>query len=76
MNTKAFRSTLFLAFWLLCPWAFSQPAYTPVGKLNAVLEQAKNTFDKDKVFVKTDKDIYSPGEKIWFYAQVYNALTQ
>jgi hypothetical protein len=76
MNTKVFRSALFLAFWLLCPWAFSQPANTPVGKLNAVLEQAKNTFDKDKVFVKTDKDIYSPGEKIWFYAQVYNALTQ
>jgi hypothetical protein len=35
-----------------------------------------NETAKTKVFIKTDKDIYSPGEKIWFKAEAYNTITQ
>lgn len=41
----------------------------------ALIEQA-NDFPKSKVFLKTDKDIYASGEKIWFKAEIFNCLTE
>lgn len=41
-----------------------------------ILKEQAATFPKSKVFVKTDKDVYAPGEKIWFKAEVFNCLTE
>ena len=45
-------------------------------KLSEVLQKAAVNFPKSKVFLKTDKDIYAPGEKVWFKANVLNCLTE
>lgn len=49
---------------------------TPIDKLAGALASNAPDFPKSKVFVKTDKDIYAPGEKIWFKAEVLNCLTE
>jgi hypothetical protein len=45
-------------------------------KLQEVFDKGSSDFPKNKVFVKTDKDIYCPGEKIWFKAEAFNCLTE
>lgn len=45
-------------------------------KLSEVLSKGAVDFPKSKVFIKTDKDIYAPGEKVWFKANVLNCLTE
>ncbi|MFA9389351.1 MAG: carboxypeptidase regulatory-like domain-containing protein [Prolixibacteraceae bacterium] len=45
-------------------------------KLTDTLGVASTDFPKSKVFLKTDKDIYAPGEKIWFKAEILNCLTE
>ena len=45
-------------------------------KLQEQFEKGKVDFPKNKVFIKTDKDIYCPGEKVWFKAEVFNCLTE
>ncbi|MBP7506931.1 MAG: carboxypeptidase regulatory-like domain-containing protein [Prolixibacteraceae bacterium] len=45
-------------------------------KMSEILNKGKTDFPKNKVFIKTDKDIYSPGEKIWFKAEVFNCLSE
>ncbi|MBN1926847.1 MAG: carboxypeptidase regulatory-like domain-containing protein [Prolixibacteraceae bacterium] len=45
-------------------------------KLSNALKELEKNNTKTKVFIKTDKDIYSPGEKIWFKAEVYNTLSE
>lgn len=47
-----------------------------IVKLEALLNEQSNIFPKSKTFVKTDKDVYAPGEKVWFKAEVMNVLTQ
>ena len=48
----------------------------PVKKLSSALEKYAGDFPKSKTFIKTDKDIYAPGEKVWFKAEVFNCLTE
>ena len=55
-----------------CISSYAQEVNPGLNKLNNEL----NNFPKNKVFIKTDKDIYSPGEKIWFKAEVFNCLTE
>ncbi len=45
-------------------------------KMSEILNKGKADFPKNKVFIKTDKDIYCPGEKIWFKAEVFNCLSE
>jgi hypothetical protein len=45
-------------------------------KLTEVFNKGILVFPKNKVFIKTDKDIYCPGEKIWFKAEIFNCLTE
>lgn len=59
---------------LLFNLAFAQTG--PLEKLSEVLNKGAMDFPKSKVFLKTDKDIYAPGEKIWFKANVLNCLTE
>lgn len=49
---------------------------SPLEKLSLTLEKSAIDFPKSKTFIKTDKDIYSPGEKVWFKAEVFNCLTE
>lgn len=49
---------------------------TPIEKLTEALKNGASDFPKSKVFIKTDKDIYAPGEKIWFKAEAINCLTE
>ena len=49
---------------------------TSLEKLSDVLQKGAMNFPKSKVFLKTDKDIYAPGEKVWFKANVLNCLTE
>jgi len=44
--------------------------------LNAALQKCVAQCDESKTFIKTDKDIYVPGEKIWFKAEIINCITQ
>ncbi|MBN2805774.1 MAG: carboxypeptidase regulatory-like domain-containing protein [Prolixibacteraceae bacterium] len=45
-------------------------------ELDKILNEQSADFPKNKVFIKTDKDLYAPGEKIWFKAEVFNCLTE
>jgi hypothetical protein len=45
-------------------------------ELDKILNERSVEFPKNKVFIKTDKDLYAPGEKIWFKAEVFNCLTE
>ena len=47
-----------------------------LAKLQEAFDKGNADFPKNKVFIKTDKDIYCPGEKIWFKAEVFNCLTE
>lgn len=49
---------------------------TAYEKLEKALAKSVPEFPKSKVFLKTDKDIYAAGEKIWFKAEVFNCLTE
>jgi hypothetical protein len=44
--------------------------------LSNLLQTGSKDFAKNKVFLKTDKDIYCPGEKIWFKAEIMNCLSE
>jgi hypothetical protein len=55
---------------------FAQDVNPSLKKLNEVFSAGAIDFAKNKVFIKTDKDFYSPGEKIWFKAEVFNCLTE
>jgi len=70
----------FLLFITLCFGLFIQtkaqeinPALT---KLTEVFNKGITEYPKNKVFIKTDKDIYCQGEKIWFKAEIFNCLTE
>ena len=43
--------------------------------LNKRLESIKTQTAKERVFVVTDRDIYSPGEKIWLSAMAYDIFS-
>lgn len=47
---------------------------SPISTLSIQLEEQVKTNAKQKTFIKTDKDIYAPGEKIWFKAEVINMI--
>ncbi|MDA3929255.1 MAG: carboxypeptidase regulatory-like domain-containing protein [Prolixibacteraceae bacterium] len=55
---------------------FIQAQNNSIDKLADALEKSAIDFPKSKVFIKTDKDIYASGEKIWFKAEVFNCLTE
>jgi hypothetical protein len=57
-------------------YGVAQNSNPSVKKLNEVFLSGATNYHKNKVFVKTDKDIYSPGEKIWFKAEIFNCLTE
>jgi hypothetical protein len=67
---------------LICLLAFglqpssAQEVNPSLKKLNEIFARGAIDFAKNKVFIKTDKDIYSPGEKIWFKAEIFNCLTE
>jgi hypothetical protein len=54
----------------------AQETNVSLTKLTEVLNRGGNDFHKNKVFIKTDKDIYCPGERIWFKAEIFNCLTE
>jgi hypothetical protein len=56
--------------------AHAQEKTKILGKIIHTFQQSENEKPRNKVFVKTDKDIYSPGEKVWFKAEVFNAITE
>jgi hypothetical protein len=56
--------------------ANSQEINPGLTKLKDALNKGTTDFPKNKVFIKTDKDIYCPGEKIWFKAEIFNCLTE
>ncbi len=70
-----FYITSILAFILIFS-AKAQITNSSLIKLNVSFKNGISDFPKDKVFIKTDKDIYCPGEKIWFKAEVFNCLTE
>ena len=47
-----------------------------ISKFSDALSKYANDFPKSKTFIKTDKDVYAPGEKIWFNAEGYNCFTE
>ncbi|HOO83293.1 MAG TPA: carboxypeptidase regulatory-like domain-containing protein [Prolixibacteraceae bacterium] len=49
---------------------------TVIDKLTTQLDKRNENILANKVFIKTDKDIYAPGEKIWFKAEMANIYSQ
>jgi hypothetical protein len=47
-----------------------------INIFNSKLEEFSEGYQTQKTLIKTDKDIYAPGEKIWFKARVLNCLTE
>ena len=47
-----------------------------IDELNTQLDKRNENILANKVFIKTDKDIYAPGEKIWFKAEMINIYSQ
>jgi len=70
-----FIALLYLLLWLARP-TWSQEINPSVIVLNEAFLKGSTDFAKNKVFIKTDKDIYCPGEKIWFKAEIFNCLTE
>jgi hypothetical protein len=54
----------------------AQETNPAVTKLSEAFDKGSYSFPKNKVFIKTDKDIYCPGEKIWFKAEIFNCLSE
>jgi hypothetical protein len=48
----------------------------PLKTLSQQLEKLAGGSDIHKIFIKTEKDVYAPGEKIWFKAEVMNIFSQ
>ncbi|MDA3879519.1 MAG: carboxypeptidase regulatory-like domain-containing protein [Prolixibacteraceae bacterium] len=51
-------------------------AQTPVDSMFARLENYKHEHQHIKTLLLTDKDIYAPGEKIWYKISLHNILTE
>jgi len=68
-----FIISLILGFVFL---AKAQEINPGLSKLTENLDKGFANFPKNKVFIKTDKDVYCPGEKIWFKAEIFNCLTE
>ncbi|MBN2263397.1 MAG: hypothetical protein JW735_10815 [Prolixibacteraceae bacterium] len=49
---------------------------TVIDELAKQLDKRNENILANKVFIKTDKDIYAPGEKIWFKAEMVNIYSQ
>lgn len=57
--------------------AINMPANenTVPEKFSAALEKYSTQYTTYKTIIKTDKDVYAPGEKVWFSANIINCLT-
>jgi hypothetical protein len=67
--------TLLISLILFCV-ADATIAQPPVEKLTKALQTDTNENALHKSFIHTDKDIYAPGEKIWYEIDLYNVVTQ
>ncbi|HPS13069.1 MAG TPA: carboxypeptidase-like regulatory domain-containing protein, partial [Prolixibacteraceae bacterium] len=65
--------TLFLG--ILTP-VFAQKTNPGLVKVTEAFKKQAEENQINKVFIKTDKDIYCQGEKIWFKAEIFNCLTE
>jgi hypothetical protein len=54
----------------------AQEINSALNKLSETFNKEYSDFPKNKVFIKTDKDVFCPGEKIWFKAEIFNCLTE
>jgi hypothetical protein len=71
------KPVLFIVLIFLCfVTTKAQETNIALEKLSESFKKGSIDFPKNKVFIKTDKDIYCPGEKIWFKAEIYNCLTE
>ncbi len=64
------KKLFFLATALLMLNASAQDEPDILDKISSVLPAHFETFPLEKVYVQTDKDVYAPGEIIWFSARV------
>ena len=62
---------LFAGFLILCTNLFGQEE-SPIPKISKQLEAYLKAVPKEKLYVETDKDIYKPGETLWFNAWTEN----
>lgn len=67
---------LLFAFTLSFKPAEAQNENPSIKLLSKTFQTGIKDFAKNKVFLKTDKDIYCPGEKIWFKAEIFNCLSE
>ncbi len=67
--------TLIISLILFCV-AGTTIAQPPAEKLTKAFQATSNENALHKSFIRSDKDIYAPGEKIWFEIDLYNVVTQ
>jgi len=65
----------FLSVLVLFAGMQSAAGQTVSQALNKRLETLKTQSDKERVFLISDRDLYSPGENIWLTAMVYDILS-
>src|SRR5580704_19328399 len=51
--------------------AFLLPAALQAQKLDSMMAVYANNYPQEKVYVHFDKNLYNPGETIWFKAYVF-----
>lgn len=72
MNTR--KTPLLLLFTILLTSLTAQDQM--VKAVGEKLEHYQSAFPLSKTVIKTDKDIYAPGEKIWFDITAFNSLLE
>ncbi|HPR33324.1 MAG TPA: hypothetical protein PLK12_14590 [Prolixibacteraceae bacterium] len=60
----------------LCVYTMGQGDQPMLKKVTTELSRAGENNALTKVFLKTDKDRYAPGETIWFKAEAFHCITQ
>ncbi len=73
---KLYQSTpLFTGIFLCCLFYNQLSAQSIIKSVEKKFNQYKATAPKERVQVITDRDLYAPGELIWFHASVYQILS-
>jgi hypothetical protein len=83
MTSSSQIKSLRMKFNLIAALVFGMAFLAKAQEINPALtiltdafKRGVTDFPKNKVFIKTDKDIYYPGERIWFKAEIFNCLTE
>ncbi|MCK5704152.1 MAG: hypothetical protein KAI29_23525, partial [Cyclobacteriaceae bacterium] len=73
---SSLSSHFFICLILCCSFnSFQSNAQSIFNSVEKRFNQYKATAPKERIQIITDRDLYAPGELIWFHASVYGILS-